>query len=185
MNIIQLSIPDVILLEPQIFKDARGIFFESFNQQKFQEFTGQKIQFVQDNLSRSVKGVLRGLHYQLPPKEQGKLVRVINGAVFDVAVDIRADSPTLGKWVGVELNSDNNRQLWVPPGFAHGFLVLSETADVLYKTTEYYSPEHERSLKWDDLDLAIDWPCLGKQLLVSDKDANAASYQDCGLKLIY
>jgi dTDP-4-dehydrorhamnose 3,5-epimerase len=151
------AIPDVMVIEPKVFGDARGFFFESFNQQAFNEATGTNVNFVQDNHSRSAKGVLRGLHYQLQ-QPQGKLVRVVRGAVFDVAVDIRKSSPTFGQWVGVELSEDNHKQLWVPAGFAHGFVVLSEMADFLYKTTDYYAPAHERCIAWNDAGIGIDWP---------------------------
>ena len=169
MQATRLSIPDVVLLEPKVFGDARGFFFESFNQKAFNEATGTDHQFVQDNHSRSTKGVLRGLHYQ-SQQPQGKLVRVVQGAVFDVAVDIRRSSPTFGQWVGVELSADNHRQLWVPPGLAHGFLVLSDTADFLYKTTDYYAPEHERCIAWNDPALAIVWPDMGMAPCLSGKD---------------
>ena len=169
MQASRLSIPDVVLLEPKVFGDARGFFFESFNQKAFNAATGTDHQFVQDNHSRSTKGVLRGLHYQ-SQQPQGKLVRVVQGAVFDVAVDIRRSSPTFGQWVGVELSADNHRQLWVPPGLAHGFLVLSDTADFLYKTTDYYAPEHERCIAWNDPALAIVWPDMGMAPCLSGKD---------------
>ena len=169
MQATRLSIPDVVLLEPKVFGDARGFFFESFNQKAFNAATGTDHQFVQDNHSRSTKGVLRGLHYQ-SQQPQGKLVRVVRGAVFDVAVDIRRSSPTFGQWVGVELSADNHRQLWVPPGLAHGFLVLSDTADFLYKTTDYYAPEHERCIAWNDPALAIVWPDMGMAPCLSGKD---------------
>ena len=169
MQATRLSIPDVVLIEPKVFGDARGFFFESFNQRAFNEATGTSYQFVQDNHSRSSKGVLRGLHYQIQ-QPQGKLVRVVQGAVFDVAVDIRRSSPTFGQWVGVELSADNHRQLWVPPGFAHGFLVLSDSADFLYKTTDYYAPEHERCIAWNDPALAIVWPDMGMAPCLSGKD---------------
>lgn len=169
MQTTRLAIPDVVLIEPKVFGDARGFFFESFNQRAFNEATGTDYQFVQDNHSRSSKGVLRGLHYQIQ-QPQGKLVRVVQGAVFDVAVDIRKSSPTFGQWVGVELSADNHRQLWVPPGFAHGFVVLSETADFLYKTTDYYNPEHERCIAWNDVTLDIQWPELGMAPGLSAKD---------------
>lgn len=169
MQVTRLSIPDVLLIEPKIFGDARGFFFESFNQRAFNEATGTSYAFVQDNHSRSSRGVLRGLHYQIR-QPQGKLVRVARGAVFDVAVDIRKDSPTFGQWAGVELSETNQRQLWVPPGLAHGFLVLSESADFLYKTTDYYSPEHERCIRWDDPQLAIAWPELDVPFQLSAKD---------------
>jgi len=170
MQAIRQSIPDVVLIEPKVFGDSRGFFYESFNQQAFQAATGVQCDFVQDNHSRSSQGVLRGLHYQLPPRSQGKLVRVVRGAVFDVAVDIRKGSPTFGQWVGALLTEDNHRQLWVPPGLAHGFLVLSESADFLYKTTDYYSPEHERCIRWDDPQLAIVWPAVEAAIQLSAKD---------------
>lgn len=170
MNVTPLDIADVLLIEPKVFGDERGFFYESFNQQRFNEATGLGYDFVQDNHSKSAKGVLRGLHYQLPPKAQGKLVRVVAGEVFDVAVDIRKDSPTFGQWVGEILSADNKRQLWIPPGLAHGFLVLSESAEFLYKTTDYYAPELERCIRWDDQDLAIEWPIIGEPVL-SGKDA--------------
>ena len=166
MKATRLAIPEVVLIEPKVFGDARGFFFESYNQRAFNEATGTDFQFVQDNHSRSAKGVLRGLHYQLR-QPQGKLVRVVQGAVFDVAVDIRKSSPTFGQWVGVELSADNHRQLWVPPGFAHGFLVLSESAEFLYKTTDYYAPQHERCIAWNDPQLAIAWPDIGMAPLLS------------------
>jgi len=169
MQAIRLSIPDVVLIEPKVFGDARGFFFESFNQRAFNEATGTDFQFVQDNHSRSSKGVLRGLHYQIQ-QPQGKLVRVVQGAVFDVAVDIRKSSPTFGKWVGVELSADNHQQLWVPPGFAHGFVVLSESADFLYKTTDFYAPQHERCIVWDDPAIGIDWPHGEVPVQLSAKD---------------
>ncbi|GAA6117972.1 dTDP-4-dehydrorhamnose 3,5-epimerase [Acidovorax sp. FG27] len=168
MKITATSIPEVLIIEPKIFGDARGFFMESFNQKQFDEATRSEYQFVQDNHSRSSRGVLRGLHYQVR-QPQGKLVRVVSGAVFDVAVDIRRSSPTFGQWVGVELSEENRRQLWVPPGFAHGFVVLSPTADFLYKTTDYYAPEYERSIAWNDPDLAIDWHFEGTPSL-SAKD---------------
>ena len=166
------SIPDVILFEPKVFGDARGFFFESFNHARFEEAVGRPVRFVQDNHSKSTKGVLRGLHYQVQ-QAQGKLVRVVQGEVFDVAVDIRRSSPTFGQWVGVHLTADNKHQLWVPEGFAHGFVVLSETAEFLYKTTDYYAPAHERSILWNDPDLGIDWPISCAPTL-SSKDSNAA-----------
>src|SRR5574343_371234 len=150
MNIIPTALPEVLIFEPKVFGDARGFFFESFNQQVFDQATGARWQFVQDNQSRSARGVLRGLHYQLAPKAQGKLVRVVRGSAFDVAVDIRRGSATYGAWVGVELSEDNHKQLWIPPGLAHGFLVTSESADFLYKTTDYYAPQLERSIAWND-----------------------------------
>ena len=178
MKVTPLSIPDVLLIEPQVFCDDRGFFYESFNQNKFEEAMGKKINFVQHNHSKSVKGVLRGLHYQLPPKAQGKLVRVIQGEVFDVAVDIRKSSPTFGKWVGEIISSDNKKQMWIPEGFAHGFLTLSETSEFLYKTTDYYFPEYERSILWNDNSLNIKWPSNIK-IELSLKDENAQSFKDC------
>jgi dTDP-4-dehydrorhamnose 3,5-epimerase len=165
---IRTAIPEVVILEPKVFGDARGFFMESFNRRTFAELTGCDVDFVQDNHSRSSKNVLRGLHYQIQ-NPQGKLVRAASGAVFDVAVDIRKSSPTFGRWVGVELSAENQRQLWVPPGFAHGFVVLSESADFLYKTTEYYYPEHERSICWNDPGIGIEWPA-GIEPKLSAKD---------------
>lgn len=169
MDVKQTALPGVLLIEPKVFGDSRGFFFESFNAQRFADVTGVQLSFVQDNHSKSQKRVLRGLHYQAAPKAQGKLVRVVQGEVFDVAVDIRAGSPTFGQWVGEVLSAENHRQLWIPPGFAHGFLTLSETAEFLYKTTDYYSPEHERSIAWDDPEIGIEWP-LTEQPLLSTKD---------------
>lgn len=157
MIVTPTSIPDVIILEPKVFGDNRGFFFESFNQQAFNKAIGQEVQFVQDNHSRSAKNVLRGLHYQIQ-QPQGKLVRVIQGAVFDVAVDIRKSSPTFGQWTGIELSEENHRQLWVPAGFAHGFLVLTDSAEFLYKTTDYYAPEFERCIAWNDPSIGVHWP---------------------------
>ncbi|PQO94777.1 dTDP-4-dehydrorhamnose 3,5-epimerase [Massilia phosphatilytica] len=163
------AIPDVLVLEPKVFGDARGFFYESFNARDFAQGTGVDVQFVQDNHSKSAKGVLRGLHYQIQ-HPQGKLVRVVQGSVFDVAVDLRKSSPTFGRWVGVELTAENCRQLWVPPGFAHGFVVLSETAEFLYKTTDYWYPEHERSLLWNDPAIGIEWPIdFAPQLAAKDQ----------------
>lgn len=162
-------IPDVLIIEPKVFGDARGFFLESFNQKAFNEATGLDVSFVQDNHSRSTKGVLRGLHYQVQ-QPQGKLVRVVRGAVFDVAVDIRPGSPTLGQWVGVHLTEDNHQQLWVPAGLAHGFLVLSESADFLYKTTDYYAPQHERCVAWNDPAIGVEWPDAGVPPVLSPKD---------------
>lgn len=169
MKATRLEIPEVILFEPKVFGDERGFFYESFNQQTFNQLTGLNVQFVQDNHSKSQKGVLRGLHYQLPPKAQGKLVRVVQGEVFDVAVDIRQNSPTFGQWVSAILSAENKQQLWIPEGFAHGFLTLSETAEFLYKTTDYYAPEMERCIVWDDEELGIDWP-FKLNIKVSNKD---------------
>ena len=169
MQATRLAIPDIVLFEPRVFGDDRGFFMESFNQHVFQQLTRLDATFVQDNHSKSARGVLRGLHYQLAPKAQGKLVRVVRGAVFDVAVDIRKSSPSFGQWVGTELSDANRRQLWIPPGFAHGFLVLSESAEFLYKTTEYYAPDLERCIIWNDPWLAIDWPA-GMDPQLSAKD---------------
>lgn len=168
MKVIPTAIPEVLIIEPRVFGDSRGFFFESFNQRVFNQAVGQNVQFVQDNHSRSAHGVLRGLHYQLL-QPQGKLVRVVRGAVFDVAVDVRKSSPTFGRWVGVMLTEDNCRQLWIPPGCAHGFAVTSESADFLYKTTDYYAPEHERCIAWDDPAIGITWPLEG-EVQLSDKD---------------
>ena len=170
------AIADVLVLEPKVFGDARGFFFESFNARDFAQATGLNAEFVQDNHSKSAKGVLRGLHYQIQ-HPQGKLVRVVRGEVFDVAVDLRKSSPTFGRWVGERLSADNKRQLWVPPGFAHGFVVLSDSAEFLYKTTDYWYPEHERSLLWNDPAIGIDWPLDGQPLLAA-KDAAAALLRD-------
>lgn len=175
MRITQARIPEVLIIEPTVFGDERGFFFESFSQRAFNEAVGQDFTFVQDNHSKSARNVLRGLHYQLSPKAQGKLVRVVQGEVFDVAVDIRKGSPTFGQWTGEILSAENKKQFWIPPGFAHGFVTLSETAEFLYKTTDYYSPEHERSIIWNDRDLAIDWPICGTPL-VSERDAAAPTF---------
>jgi dTDP-4-dehydrorhamnose 3,5-epimerase len=169
MKVTPLAIPDVLLIEPQVFGDDRGFFFESFNQNKFEEAIGYKINFVQDNHSKSSKGVLRGLHYQLPPKAQGKLVRVIQGEVFDVAVDLRQSSPTFGKWVSEILSADNKKQMWIPEGFAHGFVTLSESAEFLYKTTDFYAPDYERTIIWDDPSIALEWPKIDP-IVLSEKD---------------
>jgi len=169
MKATPLSIPDVILLEPKVFGDERGFFFESYNQKAFELATGLSPTFVQDNHSKSTKGVLRGLHYQLPPMAQAKLVRVVQGEVFDVAVDIRKNSPTFGKWVGEILSADNKKQLWIPEGFAHGFVTLSETAEFLYKTTDYYAAEHERCIMWNEPAISIQWPVYVEPVL-SAKD---------------
>ncbi len=175
MKATSLLIPDVFLLEPKVFGDARGFFFESFNQNQFQEAIQREVTFVQDNHSRSSQYVLRGLHYQIQ-QAQGKLVRVVAGEVFDVAVDIRKSSPTFGKWVGELLSADNKRQLWIPEGFAHGFVVLSETAEFLYKTTDYYAPQFERSILWDDPTVAITWP-INQPPQLSAKDLEALPFQ--------
>lgn len=168
MKVIATSIPDVLIIEPQVFGDERGFFFESFNERHFAELTGVHASFVQDNHSRSTKNVLRGLHYQIQ-QPQGKLVRVVVGEVFDVAVDIRHNSPTFGKWVGITLSAENKRQLWIPEGFAHGFVVTGDSADVLYKTTDYWAPEHERCIIWNDPAIGIQWPIESEPTL-SDKD---------------
>lgn len=175
MNVIKTEIPDVLIFEPKVFGDERGFFFESFNQKVFEEAVGRKVEFVQDNHSKSCKGVLRGLHYQLEPYAQGKLVRCVVGEVFDVAVDIRKSSPTFGKWVGVNLSAENKRQLWIPEGFAHGFLVLSETAEFVYKTTKYYAAKHERCIQWKDGMLNISWP-IGNAPILSEKDRNGNGF---------
>ena len=178
MKVTRTAIPEVLVLEPQIFGDARGFFFESFNQRDFNEATGLDVTFVQDNHSKSAKGVLRGLHYQIQ-EPQGKLVRVVSGEVFDVAVDLRKNSPTFGKWVGVILSEDNKRIFWVPEGFAHGFVVLSESAEFLYKTTNYYAPQFERSIAWNDTSLGIDWPLSVSGISepkLSAKDAQAVTF---------
>lgn len=174
MTVTTTDIDGVLILDPKIFGDSRGFFFESFNQRVFDEAAGGPVTFVQDNHSRSGRNVLRGLHYQVE-RPQGKLVRVVAGSVFDVAVDIRRESRTFGRWVGVELSAENKRQLWIPPGLAHGFVVRSESADFLYKTTDYWFPEHERCIRWDDPDLAIDWG-LTEPPLVSTKDAAGAPF---------
>ena len=171
MKVTATAIPDVLIIEPKVFGDERGFFFESFNQEKFEAAVGRPISFVQDNHSRSAKNVLRGLHYQIQ-QPQGKLVRVVQGEVFDVAVDIRKSSPTFGQWVGEILSADNKRQLWVPEGFAHGFVVISDTAEFLYKTTDYYAPQFERSIAWNDPAIGIQWPIRGEPTL-SAKDQQA------------
>ena len=178
-SVTKTNLPEVLILEPKVFGDDRGFFFESFNQKDFQQATGLDVKFVQDNHSKSSQGVLRGLHYQIQ-HAQGKLVRVTQGAVFDVAVDLRRSSPNFGKWVGVELSADNKRQLWVPPGFAHGFVVTSETAEFLYKTTDYWYPEHERSLLWCDPTVGVQWPSAGAPKLAA-KDAAAVLLTDAEL----
>ncbi|MBC7602576.1 MAG: dTDP-4-dehydrorhamnose 3,5-epimerase, partial [Ramlibacter sp.] len=172
--------PDVLVIEPKVFGDARGFFFESFNQKAFDEAVGPHVEFVQDNHSRSARGVLRGLHYQIQ-QPQGKLVRVASGVVFDVAVDIRKSSATFGGWVGVELSEANHKQLWVPEGFAHGFLVLTETAEFLYKTTDYYATAHERAILWSDPQLSIAWPAIDSLPRLSSKDAAASSLANAEL----
>lgn len=176
MNVIKTAIPDVLIFEPKVFGDERGFFFESFNHKLFEEAVGYPVTFVQDNHSKSSKGVLRGLHYQLPPYAQGKLVRCVAGEVFDVAVDIRKSSPTFGQWVGVHLSGENKRQLWIPEGFAHGFLTLSNTAEFLYKTTNYYAPQCEGAIRWDDPQVGIEWP-IEDELSLSKKDQDALNFR--------
>lgn len=178
MKVTKLKIPEVLLIEPSIHQDNRGVFFESFSLKYFQEATSLEISFVQDNHSKSSHGVLRGLHYQIPPHAQGKLVRVIQGEVLDVAVDLRRSSPTFGESVTEILSSDNKKQMWIPEGFAHGFLTLSETSEFLYKTTDYYFPEYERSIFWNDNSLNIKWPSNIK-IELSLKDENAQSFKGC------
>lgn len=173
MKVIPTALPEVLILEPRVFGDARGFFFESFNQRVFNEATGTNYNFVQDNHSRSAQGVLRGLHYQIR-QPQGKLVRVVRGRVYDVAVDLRKSSPNFGKWTGVELSETNQRQIWIPPGFAHGFLVTSESVDFLYKTTDYYAPQFERCIAWNDPILNIQWPVQGMEVWLSAKDQQGA-----------
>jgi dTDP-4-dehydrorhamnose 3,5-epimerase len=176
MKVTPTAIEGVLVIEPKVFGDARGFLFESFNERAFAAAIGEHVAFVQDNHSRSSRGVLRGLHWQEPPHAQGKLVRVSHGVVFDVVVDIRADSPTFGRWFGITLSGENHLQVWIAPGLAHGFLVLSESADFLYKTTAYYAPTAERTIRWDDPELAIDWPGLGLAPIVSSKDAAGVSF---------
>lgn len=178
MQITRTAIEGVLIIEPKVFGDERGFFFESFNQKLFDDAVGHTVSFVQDNHSRSAKGVLRGLHFQKPPHAQGKLVRVTSGSVFDVAVDIRSGSPTRGQWVGVELSDRNHRQLWIPPGLAHGFVVTSDSADFLYKTTDYYAPQSEGCVRWDDPSLAIAWPLNGMTPSLSGKDAAAPWFSE-------
>jgi dTDP-4-dehydrorhamnose 3,5-epimerase len=187
MEFKRLAIPDVWLIKPKVFGDDRGFFYESFNARAFKEATGLALQFVQDNHSKSARGVLRGLHYQLPTHAQGKLVRVTQGAVFDVAVDIRKSSPTFGQWVGEVLSAENHSQMWIPPGFAHGFLTTSESAEFLYKTTDFYAPGSEAAITWNDPDLAIAWPLEGlktaglRQPLLSGKDQQAPLFKKAAL----
>ncbi len=176
MKVTRTAIDGVLILEPKVFGDERGFFMESFNQKLFNEAVGHEVGFVQDNHSRSAQGVLRGLHYQLPPHAQGKLVRVTQGSVFDVAVDMRRSSSTFGRWVGVELSGTNHTQLWLPVGMAHGFLVLSESADFLYKTTDYYAPQAEGSVRWDDKTIGIDWPQQPHTSALSAKDSAAPEF---------
>ena len=179
MQVIATNLDGVLIVEPRVFGDERGFFYESFNARAFQEATGLAANFVQDNHSRSAQGVLRGLHYQVQ-QAQGKLVRVTQGEVYDVAVDLRRSSPSFGQWTGVYLSAENKRQLWIPEGFAHGFLVLSDYAEFLYKTTDYYAPAHERCIRWDDPTLAVDWPLQGSPLL-SAKDQAGVAFRDAEL----
>lgn len=182
MRVSDTKIPDVKLLEPTVFNDGRGFFFESFNLRKFEEVIGRNVNFVQDNHSQSVKGVLRGLHYQLPPYSQGKLVRVVHGEVFDVAVDIRGSSPTFGQWVGETLSAENKKQLWIPEGFAHGFLTLTASAEFLYKTNNYYSAESERSISWKDRNINIQWPALEDiSPILNEKDMASPYFNEAEL----
>ena len=178
MKLTPTAIDGALIIEPRVFGDERGFFMESYNQKAFDEAVGHEVRFVQDNHSRSSKGVLRGLHYQVEPHAQGKLVRVTQGSVFDVAVDIRRRSPSFGRWFGVELSGENRHQLWLPPGLAHGFLVTSDSADFLYKTTRYHAPDAERSIRWDDPALAIGWPALGRPPVLSTRDAAAPMLVD-------
>lgn len=179
MNVIKTELSGVLIFEPKVFGDDRGFFLESFNQRDFEQSVGHTVNFVQDNHSKSTKGVLRGLHYQLAPFAQGKLVRCVAGEVFDVAVDIRRDSPTFGKWAGVYLSAENKRQFWIPEGFAHGFLVLSDEAEFLYKTTNYYAPDYDRGIRWDDPEISIKWPLpSGLNVILSAKDSKQASWND-------
>jgi dTDP-4-dehydrorhamnose 3,5-epimerase len=184
MKVTPTSLPGVVLLEPKVYGDERGFFLESFNQHAFDTAVGGTTKFVQDNHSRSARGVLRGLHYQMPPHAQGKLVRVVAGRVFDVAVDMRAGSPHFGRWFGAELSADNHRQLWLPPGFAHGFLVLSDSADFLYKTTDYYAPQAERSVRWDDPAIGIQWPTMDMPPTLSVKDRDAPCLADAAVMVL-
>ena len=178
MKVIETAIPGLLILEPKVFGDARGFFMESYNAKAFQDATGLDVNFVQDNHSRSGKGVLRGLHYQVE-QAQGKLVRVTRGSVFDAVVDLRKSSPTFGQWAGVELSEENSRQLWIPPGFAHGFLVTSDSADFLYKTTDYYAPQFERSLAWNDPTVGVEWPLAGIVSLLFAKDVAGKPLVEC------
>lgn len=181
MKVLPTGLPEVLIVEPRVFSDDRGFFMESYSERSFNDAVGERVVFVQDNQSRSSQGVLRGLHYQLPPHAQGKLVRVISGRIFDVAVDMRRSSPWFGRWTSVELSDQNHRQLWIPAGFAHGFLVLSEIADVLYKTTAFFEPSAEAHLRWNDSRLAIDWPAAVSALRISSKDAAAPGLDSAAL----
>lgn len=181
MDISSTTFPSVLVVESTVYGDDRGFFSESWNRREFSSAVGFDVDFVQDNHSSSTNGVVRGLHYQLPPFPQGKLVRAVVGELFDVVVDIRGSSPTFGEWFGVVLSAENHRQLWIPPGFAHGFQVLSESADLLYKTTEYYSPKHDRSIRWNDPEIAIDWPVGTTDALLSGKDLSAPFLADADI----
>jgi dTDP-4-dehydrorhamnose 3,5-epimerase len=181
MKFTPLAISDVLVFEPDVFEDQRGFFFESFNQSEFENVIGKKIIFVQDNHSKSIKGVVRGLHYQLPPKGQGKLIRVIRGQIYDVAVDLRKTSPTFGKWAGVILSASNKKQIWIPEGFAHGFISLSDESEVLYKATDFYSPIHEQCLIWNDPEVNVIWPNIDDNYIFSDKDKNGKALSELSL----
>ncbi len=178
MKFTPLAIPDLLILEPNVFEDQRGFFFENFNQFEFDKMIGSKITFVQDNHSKSTKGVLRGLHYQIPPKGQGKLIRVIQGEIYDVAVDLRKTSPTFGQWVGEVISAANKKQIWIPEGFAHGFVTLSDDAEILYKATDFYSPIHEQCLIWNDPKINITWPSIKNNFIISYKDTNGKSLSE-------
>ena len=181
MKYTPLSIPDVLIFEPNVYEDQRGFFFESFNQSKFEKTIGRKITFVQDNHSKSTKGVLRGLHYQMPPKEQGKLIRVIRGEIYDVAVDLRKTSPTFGQWVGEVISAANKKQIWIPEGFAHGFVTLSDDSEILYKATDFYSPIHEQCLIWNDPKINVTWPHIKNNFIFSHKDINGKPLSELAL----
>ena len=181
MKFTPLAIPDVLVFEPDVFEDQRGFFFESFNQSEFENVIGRKITFVQDNHSKSIKGVVRGLHYQLPPKEQGKLIRVIQGQIYDVAVDLRKKSPTFGQWVGEVLSAGNKKQIWIPEGFAHGFITLSDDSEILYKATDFYSPNHEQCLIWNDPEINVIWPHTKDNYIFSDKDKKGKALSELSL----
>ncbi|MGJ0577779.1 dTDP-4-dehydrorhamnose 3,5-epimerase [Xenorhabdus bovienii] len=182
MNVIKTEIPEVLILEPKVFGDHRGFFFESFNQKQFEDIVGYPVNFVQDNHSKSTKGVLRGLHFQKTPYAQGKLVRCVSGEIFDVAVDIRKDSPTFGKWVGIHLSAENKRQLWIPEGFAHGFITLSDNTELFYKTTNYYVPQCEVSIQWNDKELSINWPMENFPILSEKDNLIAISFNEINLE---
>ena len=181
MKFTPLAIPDVLVFEPDVFEDQRGFFFESFNQSQFENVIGRKITFVQDNHSKSIKGVVRGLHYHLPPKEQGKLIRVIQGQIYDVAVDLRKKSPTFGQWVGEVLSAANKKQIWIPEGFAHGFITLSDDSEILYKATDFYSPNHEQCLIWNDPEINVIWPHTKDNYIFSDKDKKGKALSELSL----